>query len=364
MLNVEYRVIVRNPDNSLYEFDKASEVQWERYENNIGVCRFLLPATDYKLIASAISIGNYEIRIYRNTTLVFQGTIEATQDNKDGVVVFGLDYKNALRWYTIGRDTTPATPTYSSKKIGTGILLPIFDNIAARSDSIFGNYIVRGTIEDPYTTGTSTAKTITKTTFDEYFFDLLLDMVALSRSDSPSGAWKQDTVFNISRDEVQPVFTFLRNVGVDQPNVVLQLDSEIVDFDWVNDSRELRNTITGYTLKSDPAFLTSPQTDATSQSDNYRREISPVFEELENQAALDEKTKDFLKENKDGTDTIYAQFAPGLAPFDGYSMGDSVKVLIQRGRVAIDDFYRVVGMRALYTSGVEVATPLLQKKRT
>jgi len=354
-----YSVIIKDGSSILWEFDKASQIQWERYENKVGVARFLVPRTDFKLSPTSVALGKHEFRIYRDGLLVWQGLVMLTEDNKDGTFIYGLDLMEVLKWYQIGKDVK-----YTTKKIGTEIISPIWNAIAARSNAALGSLITKGTIEDPYQTGTSTPKTISKTTFEEDFFSFLNDMVALSRADSPSGAWEQNTVFDVTLSETAPTFRFRRNVGVDKPQVRFQLDSEITDYDFVNDGRDVKNTVTGYTITTNPSTLTSTQTDATSQTTYYRREFSPLFETLDAQNALDERTKDFLKEFKDSNEVILVQFAAGLTPFDGYVMGDNVKVIIDRGRVNVDEFYRVVGMRVAYHAGVEVAVPILQEKRT
>jgi len=355
----KYKVIIKTPSGELYEFEKASTIQWEQYENKPGIARFLLPESDFKLVASSLAVGKTQFLVFRDGALVWQGLVTVTEDNKEGTFVYGLGLLEVLKWYQIGKDVI-----YTNKKIGSEFLSPIWNAIAARSNTAFGTLLTKGTIEDPYTTGTATPKTISKTTFDENFYETVEEMVALSRSDSPSGAWEQNTVFDVTLSETTPTFRFRRNVGVDKPDVRLELDSEITDFTFIDDARDLANTVIGYTVTSNPSVLNSPQTDTTSQTTYYRREFSPVFETLDKQNALDERAKDFLKEFKEPKEIVLAEYAAGLEPFDGYDMGDNVKILINRGRVNVDKFYRVIGMRVLFQAGVEVSVPILQEKRT
>ena len=199
---------------------------------------------------------------------------------------------------------------------------------------------------------------------DEDFFTLIKEMVALSRADSPSGSWKQDTVFDISLEEDTPTFTFLRDVGEDKPDVRLELGSEITDFLLTEDASGIRNSIRGLTVTDAPKVLQNTQTDTASRTEFYLRDIGIVFPSADKQSALNEKTKDYLKEKKDVRKDVAVGFASGLKPFDGYQMGDGVKVLINRGRVDVDEFYRVVGMRVGYEAGVELTVPILRRKRT
>jgi len=362
-----YSVIIKDGSSILWEFDKASQIQWERYENKVGVARFLVPRTDFKLSPTSVALGKHEFRIYRDGLLVWQGLVMLTEDNKDGTFIYGLDLMEVLKWYQIGKDVK-----YTTKKIGTEIISPIWNAIAARSNAALGSLITKGTIEDPYQTGTSTPKTISKTTFDEDFFSLLQEMIAISRAGSPQGAWKQDTVFDISLSETAPTFTFLKDVGVDQPDARFELDSEITNFTIVDDARFIRNDVKGIAVTSDPKVIKSQQVNTTSRNTYYLREISPLFNLIGSTAdlsskdvdLLEERTKDYLNENEKPDNTIAIQFASGLVPFNGYSMGDAVQLIINRGRVSINEFYRVVGMLVKLEAGIELTVPRLERKRT
>ena len=356
-----YAVVTRDESGNLYEFEKATNLQWEWYENEVGKCVFHVPHNDTKLSTASIPQNAFsEIRIYRDGSLVWQGFIILLVDDKDGTTVYGLTYMECLKWYRVGFNAI-----YTSKKIGSEIISPIYDIIVATTNDILGAKVTKGTIQDPYTTGTTTAKTITKTTYDEDFFTILKDMVDASRSDSPSGSWKQDAVFNISFSDTAPTFSFLRDVGSDKSDVVFDMDSEIINFSFMTDMRSIYNDVKGYAVQSGPSFLTSSQIDTTSRTSYYLRHFSPYFGTITGQTQLDEMAKDILKKYKDPIQTLAVEFAANIKPFDGYSMGDGVKIRINRGRVNIDTFYRVVGMEVTVNDkGIENTTPILQTKRT
>lgn len=356
-----YVCIIKDADGNQYEFEQATNRAWERYENDVGRCHFTVAYNDDKLTASSIPTNKFsEILIYRNESLVWQGFIAYLVDSKDGTEVYGLSWLEVLKWYGVGYNTT-----YTSQNIGSGIISPIYDIIALRGNNILSAKLTKGTIHDPYQTGTSTAKTISRTVFNENFFDLLKDMVSVSSADSPSGTWKQDAVFDVSLSATAPTFSFTRDVGSDKADVRFELDSEIVDFQFHTDLRSLYNDITGYAIQEGPKVITNNQADATSKTNYYRRELYPFFGTASNSNELTEKTKNSLKQLKDVGRYIQLQFAAGLVPFDGYAMGDAVKVLISRGRVSLDEYFRVVGMEVtIDNNGVEQVTPVLQKKRT
>ena len=380
---VSYHVIIKDSSGELHEFEKFSSLSYELYENDVGVCRFLLPYSDSKMTPDSVEAGKGIIRIYREGVLVWQGFVSVIDDNKDGSTIYGFDFKETLKWSRIGfRVTTSGSTTPSSdyflgtvgvqggnvfdeERIGSGIISRIWDVIAARTNPFIGGVIQKGTIQNPNVVGSDTTrKVISRTVADEDFFSFLQEMVAVSRADSPSGSWKQDTVFDISLEEDTPTFTFLRDVGTDKPDVRLELDSEITNFTLTEDASGIRNSIRGLTVTDAPKVLTTTQTDTASSTAYYLRDIGIVFPSADKQSALVEKAKDYLKEKKDVRKDVAVEFASGLKPFDGYQMGDGVKIVVNRGRVAIDEFYRVVGMRVSYEAGIELTVPILRRKRT
>ena len=145
----------------------------------------------------------------------------------------------------------------------------------------------------------------------------------------------------------------------------MELDSEIVDFSFGVDMRYVYNDVKGFAVQEGPKVLTSSQIDTTSRTTYYRRDISPYFGTVTNQNQLDEMSKDILKNQKDPSKNFSIKLASSLKPFDGYSMGDNIRIRINRGRISLNQFFRVVGMEvSLDKSGVESVNPLLQVVRT
>jgi len=355
-----YDIVLKFPDGKKYAFEKATDFAWERYENIPGRCKFSIPYNDAKITCLIPDTQFIQILIYREQVLVWQGYVAFLEDSKDKTTVYGLTYLECLKWYRSGYNVT-----YTTKKIGTEVLSPIWDLIDARTGAILGDLVKKGTFEDPYDTGTSNAKTVTKTVMDEDYFTLVTQMIAISRANSPSGAWVQNTVMDVSLDENNPTFSFLRDVGTDKSQVIFELDSEIRDFVSTKDYRFIRNDVKGLAVVSGPKVLTSSQTDATSRTSYYLREIGLVFDGATAQTDVDEQSKNFLVESKTPTADWYVSFVSGLKPFNGYVMGDNVRVRLNRGRVSLDDYFRVIGMEVVITNeGSEITKPLLIKKRT
>ena len=356
----KYKVILQLVDGKEYEFEQTTELQWERFENLPGRCKFSIPYNDPKISLISDDAQFIQIFIYRNTSLVWQGFVAYLEDSEKQTTIYGLGLLECLKWYRVGYETE-----YEDKKISSEILSPIWDAVDARTGAILGDVISKGTLQDPYQTGTSTDKTISRTVFDEDFFTLAQEMIYLSRADSPSGAWVQNTVMEITLSKTTPTFNFTRNVGTDKSQVIFELDSEISGFTQTKDFRFIRNNIKGLTIAEGPEILDQTAADTTSRTSYYLRELSKIFQMTTSQSELDEAVKDELVEAKDPKRNFYITFSSGVAPFNGYSMGDNVKVRINRGRIDVDSFFRVVGMEVnINNSGSEISRPILQRKRT
>jgi hypothetical protein len=90
-----------------------------------------------------------------------------------------------------------------------------------------------------------------------------------------------------------------------------------------------------------------------------------MFEATATATELTQKVKNFLKDSKDPEQNWYMSFTSNHAPYDGYVMGDNLLVRINRGRVNLNSYFRVVGMEVTVTDqGVELTHPILQQKRT
>jgi len=353
-----YSFVIENGSGDVFEFTKATQRAYTRYENDVGRCRFLIPWSDLKLTTTSVDdTALSKIRIYREGSLVWQGITSIIQDTPDGTWVYGEDYKSALGWYS-----TRFNQAHSAANIGT-IITNEYDNIETRTGDFFSEF-TQGTIETPYQTSTTTNLTLTRTLFADNFLTFLQEMVAVARGEMTSG-WSQNTVFDISLHETTPTFTFTRDVGADKSDVIFELDSEILDFTIPRDFRGIVTDATGYAIATGPAVLSSSESDATSRTAWNRREAYPFYQYITAQGDLDQTVDNLIGDSKDAKPDMILQFAPGLTPFGGYVMGDNVKIRIKKGRVSIDEFRRVVGMEVrIDDTGVENAVPILKKNRS
>jgi len=354
-----YMFVIKDASGNQYEFQKATERAYEHYENDVGRCRFFVPYNDLKLTTSSVVDNAFsEILIYRNETLVWQGMVQMIQDVVDGVWVYGETYLAALAWYGVRYDQE-----YTTANIST-LIGNEYDNIVGRASDFLQAKITKGTIENPYQTDTTNALTVTRTLFNESFLNVLKEMVAVSKGEETS-TWSQNTVFDISFSATAPTFTFKRNAGSAKADVIFELDSEIVDFNIVTDMRYITNESKGFVVTEGPKILTSTESAATSASTWYRRESYPYYPNVTSQADLDHLVDNVVANGKSPGVSMNLKFAAGLAPLDGYSISDNVKLRIKRGRIDIDEYRKVVGMEVnIDNAGVENTVPILQKLRT
>lgn len=360
ILKPKYTFVIKDTSDKLYEFNNCTQRAWEWYENDVGRCRFFVPYSDLKLTTSSVPDDRFaEILIYRDGTLVWQGMIQMLQDGLDGVWVYGETFMAALAWYGVRYDQVYTTATISS------LISDEYDNIAARSYSFFNSKITKGTI--------STAVDIlpiTRTFYNENLLSVLRDTTSIAMSGVLEPTDALNIVFNISFSATSPTFSY-GNVGAVKENVILELDSELVDLNNITDMRSIANWLKSYTVTSGPDILTS-QVNISPTPVWYTREMYPFFPNINSQADLDRITNMLLKENNVPTVTTNIKFVAGLKPFDGYSMGDIIRLRVKRGRIdttkdvysSYNDYRRVVGMEVqIDEAGVEYTKPILRKLR-
>lgn len=359
----KYVFVVEDSDGKTYEFEKATEKAWEWYENDVGRCRFFVPYNDLKLSSASLPDDALsEIRIYRDGVLVWQGVLQYVQDTENGTLVFGETFLSTLGWYGVRYNQK-----HSDAAIGT-IIDNEYDDIVGRSNNFISSKITKGTIQNPYVNGTTDNLTITRTLYNDNFLDFLKEMMAVARGEMVSGervSWNQYAVFEVTFHEVTPSFNFWRDVGVEKTTVKFALGSEIIDYTLPKDFRTIFNETKGFAVQEGPKVLTNTQSETANQADWYRREAYPYFGQVTNQGELDQRTQQFSRELKDPRRDLLIKFASGMKPFDGYSMGESVKIVINRGRTNISEYRRVIGMYVnIENTGVEQTTPVLEKPRS
>jgi hypothetical protein len=360
ILNPKYTFIIKDASDKLYEFNNCTQRAWEWYENDVGRCRFFVPYSDLKLTNSSVPDDRFsEILIYRDGTLVWQGMTQILQDGLDGVWVYGETFMAALAWYGVRYDQV-----YTTSPIST-IISNEYDDIAARSYSVFNSKIIKGTISTDVD-----ILPVTRTFYNEDLLSVLRDTTSIAMSGVTEPTDAVNVVFNISFSEQSPTFSY-KNVGSTKGDVILELDSELIDFNNITDMRTITNWVKSYTITSGPDVLTS-QKNISPTPLWYTREIYPFFPNINSQADLDRITTMLLRENNVPAITTNIKFIAGLKPFDGYSMGDIIKLRIKRGRIdttkdiysSYNDYRRVVGMEVqIDDTGIEYTKPILRKLR-
>lgn len=355
---VKYNVIMKDYDNNIYEFNDFTNLEWERYESDVGRCTFFIPHNSLKLNSSSVPNDRYsEIYLYRAGELVWSGATRVLQNTKDGVQVFGETLESLFGDYSVRYNQEYTDTTLSS------IITDEYNDIASRADSIFNAKLTLGTVENPYQSNTTTDLTLSRTFFNENFLQVLKEMVLIARAEMVSG-WNQNTAFGVTLSDTSPTFFFSRDNGQDKEDVVLELDSEIVGYTEVQDFRRIHNEVKGLAVIEGPQVISSKRADSTSKKSWYRREFYPFFYSVTTQTGLDQRTINFLYDHRNPPKDMRIRLAAGLKPFDGYTLGDRIKIIINRGRTQVNEFKRVVGLNVkIDDTGIEQVVPILQKVR-
>lgn len=353
--NYEF-IATNNAGTELAVFANAKDRMWSRLLSRPGEAQFRIKQKDALAKDAYIQPGVMHLKIKRDGSLVWGGLIDRLTEGVYDIVVHASSYEKLLQFNITGYQAQ-----YTDKRIGTEIVQPLWDAAKIASNSLLTNF-TSTTIQNPYVSGTA-EKYITGTvTFDyENLLSVYQKLTEIGQADWATSGNTNNVAFEITPNKV---FNFYRNLGSNQNAVSWVLGGQIRDFSYVIDTNNLFNSVTGVGVGTGASLLTETESDASSQSTYGLRQIAEPFKDLEVSASLDPRTKAFLKGYKDPAIFLQANLEPGLIPFSGYALGDSVKINVSRGHTAVvDQWYRVIGLQVkILENGAEVITPLMNKQ--
>lgn len=308
--------------------EDAIDVGVSAYANEPGEMFFTLPGNHAQIAECLPLQRHYEVTRLNETTgdydVVGSGLLEDQDATKDEVVFYGIDY---LGLFT--KNISAANQSYTGTLIGT-IINNQFTDVVNVVD-VFAHY-TKGTID-------ATSRTVTViTTFEERlaFWRGLLEILSAGGSTRP--------IMTASRS--YPVtFDFDDNKGSDKEDVRLEYGGAILDFRHTLGYSQRATRIRAIGVKREGAsVLYSDQTYGAPATFGILY-MSGLFTDLINQAELDSKALSALKDAYNRSGNLAMSLAQGYyGPWDGYDLGDSIRVVVERGITSIDELHTVWGM--------------------
>lgn len=308
--------------------DDAADVGVSAYANEPGEMFFTIPWDHPQISACQPLRRHYEVsRLNSSNTydVIGVGLLEDYDSTENEVVFYGIDY---LGLYS--KNITANNLSYTSTLIGT-IINNQFTDVQAITNSPFG-FISAGTID-------ATSRTVTViTTFEErlYFWQGLLAILAAGGTTRPIMSVGLSSPFT---------FTFNQNKGSDKQNVRLEYGGAINRFQYAPGFRNLSTLIRAIGVKREGATVLYSTQTYGDQSVYGALFMAALHQDLINQAELDSKALSDLKNSYERSSNLYVSLAQGyLVPWDGWDLGDSVPVIVDRGIVNINALHTIWGM--------------------
>jgi hypothetical protein len=257
--------------------------------------------------------------------LIHLGMVEDYDATTDEVVFYGHDYLGFLT-----KSILSSATSYTSTLIGT-----IINNTwTARKNSANSplGFVTTGTID-------ATSRTVTITApFEEQlsFYSGLCEILA--------GAGTTRPVVGMT-NAYPPSFYFDDNKGTEKAAVRLVLGGQILDFRFSPGFAELRTQNNGIGVKREGAtVLYSAQTIGAPATYGDLEMVS-LYTDLINQTELNSRTLATAKDAYYRSQRLYISLAQGhTVPMDGWDIGDSIRISVERGIVDIvDEWYTIWG---------------------
>ena len=307
--------------------DDASDIGVSSYANDIGEMFFTLPMTHPQISECVPLERHYEVS-RRNAAgtyeVIHKGILEDYDATKDEVVFYGHDY---LGFFT--KSVLTSTTSYTNTLIGT-IINNTFTARQNEANSPVG-FLGTGTID-------ATSRTVTVTApHEEYlsFWSGLCQILAAGGTTRPM------VYIDLSADNF---FNFDDNRGSDKQNVRLEFGGAILDFRYNLGFANLRHRNRAIGVKREGATVLYSTQTTGSASQYGTLDMATLFTDVINQASLDSLALSAVRDAFDRSGNLYISLAQGhCKPLDGWDLGDSIRLVVQRGIVDINDLYTVWG---------------------
>lgn len=335
----------------------AFDKQFTFYESGSGQLVLTLPLVSP--LASSNIIGKHSniIEVYDGSSLIWAGIVTDYKGTEDTITVicdsflYLFEYYYAKKANTNGnrldyynsnsaRDNNAWSATAMSTIINT-----IVTNAKAETNSLLGAAkcnITIGTIENPSSPATSNIISNFRTVIsiiEELYF------MANEGSDVPSL-------------EITParVFNFWKNKNADKSDVVFILGVNMLQIDWAEYASDISNHVIGLGAGFWDNQTSSEDSDATSKSSYGAMYDIVARKDLTEDADLLSVLKDHIKKYKDPTRTY--SFSVKTDLFDGWNIGDNIRVIAKNDFLNVDEYRRVtaVGVSDKETVEIQIIT--------
>jgi hypothetical protein len=334
--------------------DDAKDIGGSAYANDAGEFFMTLPINHPQIDTIAPWQTHYEVS-RRNSSgtydPLFVGLINNYVQDENEAVVYGVDYLGLYDLSISGSNTS-----YTSKAVSFIVQdqMSLAMNGTGANPNSPTEFITMGTIQ-------TTSKTTTVLTSFEprlSFARKMLGILSAGNSTLP--------LLSVTRSA--PIaLSFASNAGADKTNVRLEYGGNVNNFRYDPGFDQLSNDIHAIGQKRDgAAILYSISSVSLAPSSTYGLiQAGRLFIDLVDQQALDDLTNDAALRLSNQQRVAIGISSGKVVPWDGWDLMDSLKLVIKRGLVDVDDLYTVWGVEWIgHRDGHEDLLMDLQPKLT
>lgn len=312
--------------------DDAQDIGISEQASGPGECFFTLPGNHPQIGEIAPLQRHIEVSRLSSSGAyipVWAGLLDDYEATPDEVVVYGRDYLSLL-------DTTitGSNESYPSQPVGQ-IISAVLTAARAESDSRV-NFIAMGTINNTSVT------TLALSSYQSRL-EFIRQLVDISMGESPRRA-----IISVGpRSSGTPSFNFIGAQGSDKEDVRLEYGGLVNDYFYSPGYSTLRTHVQAIGQKREGAtVLYSTQSAPAAPASTYGRIAEPMlFVDMVDQNALDERTRRAARTlGRVGKTVGLGISVNRLGPWDGYDLGDCVRVVINDGIVSVNALYTVWGL--------------------
>lgn len=312
--------------------DDAKSIGGSEYANDVGTFFMTLPANHPQISECQPLLRHYSIERFDGSTYVpiFNGLLTDYDATDNEAVIYGEDYLGLLK------HTISAANTSYSNTIVSNIISAQFQSAIDNETNTRLGFLSLGTIE-------ATTKTTTVLTSYEERLHFMQSLVGIIQG----GGTTRPMVYISARSN--PIhFNFATNRGSDNTNMRLEYGSNVIRFKY-RPYGDFSTRVNSVGIKRDGAsIIYSTQTYASETT--YGWMTAPAaYQDVVNQTALDDLALHQARVNGRIGKTLGLVFKSGaIVPWDGYDLGDSFPVYIDRGPVSISgDMFTLWGLQWL-----------------
>jgi len=310
----------------------ARDIGVSSHANEGGELFFTLPWNHPSIQECDPWERHYEVtrlnRISGGYDVVGVGLLDDTDEDPNDVIIRGRDYLSLFDSSISGANTSHTSQEYGaiiSTQISAAIFQPSFTTKSVT------RHITLGTIDN--TSQTTTVITSYQPRLE--FVRSLLDIYQSDSSVRPIVSVTRSTPFT---------FSFQKNAGVDRTQQRFEFGGLINDFRYVPGFADFGTQAFAVGQKREGATLLFSSQGYASETTYGIIQKGTLFIDVVNQSALDNKAKRFARDiGTVGKNVALGIRLGGVAPWGWGELGDSLPVVINRGRTQVNGLYTVWG---------------------